>query len=169
LVLGEHEYWRVLAALFLHANWAHLLFNLFALYVLGPPFEQTIGSLRFLICYLGSGICSTVGVVAFSYYRGDNDFVLGASGCIMGIVGAWAAFLIRDRHDPLVRRRLANIVFIVVVQTIFDRLTPQISMTAHMCGLIGGFLIGLLITAIPAPRRSAGRSGRSWAGHSRAG
>ena len=61
----------------------------------------------------------------------------------MGVVGAWAGFLLRYRHLPLARRRLQNIVIIVVIQTIFDLSTPQISMSAHLCGLITGFILGL--------------------------
>ena len=151
LVLFGNQYWRLVAALFLHANEVHLLFNLFALYILGPPFERAIGSLRFLACYLLSGICSTAGVVLL-WRLGivTNAEVVGASGCVMGIVGAWAAFLIRDHQTPQVRRRLMNIVTIVVIQTVFDLTTPQVSMSAHLCGLIGGFLVGLAV----APRRA---------------
>src|SRR5215471_7582211 len=49
------EYWRLLAALFLHGGFLHLGFNLFALYVLGPPLERAIGTMRFAACYVLSG------------------------------------------------------------------------------------------------------------------
>jgi rhomboid protease GluP len=151
LVLFGHEYWRLVASLFLHANSIHLLFNLFALYVIGPGFERAVGSLRFITCYLLSGICSTLGVVALWRIGLVADAeVVGASGCVMGIVGAWAAFLIRDHHIPEVRRRLLNIVTIVVIQTLFDLTTPKVSMSAHICGLIGGFLVGLAVVSWPA-------------------
>ena len=170
LVLFGHEYWRLVAALFLHAGVIHLLFNLFALYVLGPPFEKAIGSLRFVICYLGAGLCSTAGVIMLWRFGWiEYAEVVGASGCIMGIVGAWAAFLIRDHRDPFVRRRLANIAFIVVIQIVFDLTTPQISMAAHMCGLVGGFLIGLIVTRTATTAKGSGRPEASWAGRTRAG
>jgi rhomboid protease GluP len=150
LVLLSHEYWRLVAALFLHAGPVHLLFNLFALYVLGPQLEKSAGSLRFLICYLGAGLCSTAGVVVL-WRLGivEDKEVVGASGCIMGVVGALAAFLIRDHQTPLVRRRLGDIIMIVVIQTAFDLSTREISMSAHLCGLAGGFLIGLLVSMAP--------------------
>jgi len=145
-VVFGREYWRVFTALFLHATAVHLIFNVFALYVLGPQLERSIGSLRFLACYLVSGLCSSAGVVLLWLLNliPENE-VVGASGCIMGVVGAWAAFLLRNPHLPQVRRRLLNVLMIVVIQTIFDRLTPQISMSAHLCGLVGGFLIGLIL------------------------
>ncbi len=145
------QYWRLLTALFLHAGIAHLLFNVFALYVLGPGLERTIGSLRFLAAYLISGIGSSVGVVALMYFSLIRPaVVVGASGCVMGIVGAWAGFLLRHRHVPRARQRLTNILMIVGIQTAFDLTTPQVSMSAHICGLVTGFLVGLIIAPTPA-------------------
>jgi membrane associated rhomboid family serine protease len=153
-VVVLHEYWRLLSALFLHAGIAHLLFNLFALYVLGPGLERAIGSRRFALCYLLSGLGSSAGVVAFWMLRLTNaDQVVGASGCVMGIVGAWAGFLLLHRHIPRARERLSNILLIIVIQTVFDFTTPQISTAAHVCGLISGFILGLLLS----PRAGAER------------
>ena len=75
--------------------------------------------------------------------------LVGASGCVMGIVGAWAGFLLRHRHAADAKRRLSNIMLIVVIQIVFDLSTPQVSMSAHLCGLFTGFLVGLAI----APRK----------------
>jgi membrane associated rhomboid family serine protease len=152
-VIIDHEYWRLLTALFLHYGAAHLLFNLFALYVLGPALERTIGSVRFSLCYLISGLGSTSGVIALTLMRLVRPAELvGASGCVMGIVGAWAGFLLRHRHAPRAKERLLNILLIVAIQFAFDISTPQVSMAAHLCGLVTGLLVGLAI----APReRSA--------------
>ena len=109
-VVAQHEYWRLFSALFLHAGFLHLGFNLFALYILGPPLERAIGTIRFLACYLISGVASSAGVMA--------------------------------------KERLSNIALIVVIQVAFDLSTPQVSTAAHMCGLIAGFFLGLIL----APR-----------------
>jgi rhomboid protease GluP len=147
-VLGRHEYWRLVTSLFLHYNLTHLCMNVFALYVLGPPLEQTIGSTRFAFTYLIAGIGSTIGVIGLTLLRVlPPAQLVGASGCVMGIVGAWAGYLLRHRHIPQARRRLMNILMIVGVQTIFDFVTPQSSMSAHLCGLVTGFLAGLAISA----------------------
>ncbi len=106
----EGEYWRLFTALFLHGGFLHLGFNLFALYILGPPLEGAIGTMRFAACYLLSGVASSAGVVALNEMGLIQVFqVIGASGCIMGVVGAWAGFLLRNRHAPLAKQRLANI------------------------------------------------------------
>src|SRR5260370_28643643 len=65
-VVVQGQYWRLFTALFLHAGFVHLLFNLFALYVLGPPLERSIGSLRFAICFLISGLASSAGAIALT-------------------------------------------------------------------------------------------------------
>ena len=149
-VVVNGEYWRLFTALFLHYDIVHLLFNLFALYVLGVPLERTVGTVRFCACYLISGIGSSAGVVALTVIGIVHAAQLvGASGCVMGIVGAWAGFLLRHRHAPNAKRRLGNILLIVVIQVVFDLSTPQVSMSAHLCGLFTGFLVGMAI----APRK----------------
>jgi membrane associated rhomboid family serine protease len=152
-VVVQGEYWRLFTALFLHGGFAHLLFNVFALYVLGPPLERAIGAVRFILCYLISGLGSSAGVVLLTVIGlVQVSQLVGASGCIMGIVGAWAGFLLRHRHAPHAKQRLANIFMIIVIQTAFDLSTPQVSMAAHLCGLIAGFFLGLIL----APRPVAG-------------
>ncbi|MEY2498444.1 MAG: hypothetical protein QOD12_2000, partial [Verrucomicrobiota bacterium] len=59
-----------------------------------------------------------------------------------------AGLLLRHRDSPLAGRRLKNILMIVAIQTAFDLSTPQVSMAAHMSGLVSGFALGLLF----APR-----------------
>jgi membrane associated rhomboid family serine protease len=146
-VIDKGEFWRLFTALFLHFNLLHLAFNLFALYVLGPPFERMIGAVRFAACYLVSGIGSTAGVVALTLVKIVRPAELvGASGCIMGIVGAWAGFLLRHRHIWRAKQRLLNILLIIAIQIVFDISTPEVSTSAHLCGLVTGFVIGLAVS-----------------------
>jgi membrane associated rhomboid family serine protease len=145
-VLFRGEYWRLLTSLFLHYGVVHLLFNLFALYILGPGLERAIGTFRFSLCYLIAGLGSTAGVIALTVVRiVQPGELVGASGAVMGIVGAWAGFLLRHQHVPRARQRLLNILVIVAIQVAFDLSTPQVSMAAHLCGLITGFIVGIAI------------------------
>ncbi len=149
-VISLGQYWRLFAALFLHYGTLHLLVNLYALYVLGPPLEAALGAPRFALCYLLAGFGSSVGVVLlWRFGLTQADFLVGASGAVMGIVGAWAGLLSRNRHMPLAGRRLASIGIIILIQTTFDFLTPQISMAAHLSGLVTGVFVGFLL----APNR----------------
>lgn len=149
-VVINGEYWRLLTAMFLHGSYVHILFNLFALYVLGPPLERAIGSIRFFVCYMIAGIGSSAGVVLLWAIGLTNvGQLVGASGSIMGIVGAWAAFLLLHRDLPSAKQRLSNVALIIAIQIAFDLSTPQVSTSAHLCGLISGFIVGLAI----APRQ----------------
>ncbi len=150
LVIYGHQYWRLVTALFLHYGALHLIVNMFALLVLGPALERGIGLPAFAACYILSGIGSSTVVVLLTKWRILAPVELvGASGCVMGIVGAWAGFLLRNRHAPLAMRRLRNVVMIVLLQIAFDLITPRVSMSAHLGGLASGFLLGL---ALPARR-----------------
>jgi rhomboid protease GluP len=144
------QYWRMLTSLFLHFGPLHLIFNLYALFVIGPGLERIIGSTRFALLYLLTGLGSSAGVLILKWSDGRFEQLVGASGCVMGIVGVWAGYLMRHRHEPFAGRRLKNIAVIVAIQTAFDLSTPQISMAAHLSGLATGILLGLMI----APRRA---------------
>lgn len=147
-VIYRHEYWRLFAALFLHYGPIHIFFNLFALLLLGPALERQIGGLLFFVCYAVSGLGSSITVVLLTRLRLlDPVQLVGASGCIMGVVGTWAGFLLRHRHLPLARQRLRNIFVIVLLQLAFDVITPRVSMSAHLGGLVTGFLLGLIVPA----------------------
>jgi hypothetical protein len=111
-----------------------------------PMVLHQIGATRFAACYLLSGLASSTGVVILTKLGLiEVGQVIGASGCIMGIVGAWAGFLLRHHRAPFAKQRLANIGLIVAIQIAFDLSTPQVSMAAHICGLIGGFFLGLIL------------------------
>jgi len=142
----DGQYWRMVTSLFLHAGALHLLFNLYALFVIGPGLERIMGSVRFAFYYLLAGLGSSAGVLLLHWsdpFRLEQ--LVGASGCVMGIVGVWAGYLFRHRHEPFASRRLKNIVLIVAIQTAFDLSTPQVSMAAHLSGLATGLVLGLLL------------------------
>jgi rhomboid protease GluP len=151
-VFVRGEYWRLVTSLFLHFGPLHLLFNLYALFIIGPGLERAIGSFRFGFCYLLSGLGSSIGVLLLRLVRFSSaEQLVGASGCVMGLVGVWAGLLLRHRHAPMAGRRLKNIVVIVAIQTAFDLSTPQISMAAHLSGLLSGLGLGLLLAPKTLP------------------
>jgi len=147
-VIAGREYWRMLTAIFLHYGALHLTINLFALYILGPPLERLIGSVKFLSGYLLSGLASGAGVVFLTAIRLTNvTQLVGASGAIMGVIGISAGLLLRHRQSPLAGRQLQNILLIVAIQTAFDLWTPQVSLGAHLCGFLSGVGIGVIFAS----------------------
>ncbi len=147
-VVVRHEYWRLFTALFLHYGVLHLGINLLGLYILGPALERMIGATRFVLSYLLSGIGSSAGVVLlWSLGLTKPDLLVGASGCIMGVIGVSAGLLLRHRQSPLAGRQLQNIIAIVAIQTAFDLWSPRVSLAAHLSGFISGVAIGLVLTS----------------------
>lgn len=148
-VLADGEWWRCVTALFLHAGFAHVTFNALALYSLAPFVERSLGSVRFLIVYFGSGVGGlTVIAWATALFGFDDRLVVGASGAIMGLVGATGAILAhaaRSEGSPVARERLRTVGTIIGLQIVFDILVPQTSATAHLIGAALGFAIGWVV------------------------
>jgi rhomboid protease GluP len=147
-VVVRHEYWRVFTALFLHYGALHLSINLLGLYILGPALERMIGTTKFILSYLLCGLGSSTGVVLlWSLGLTKPNLLVGASGCIMGVIGVSAGLLLRHRQSPLAGRQLQNIIAIVAIQTAFDLWSPQVSLAAHLSGFISGVAIGLVLAS----------------------
>ena len=142
------EWWRLVTSLFLHFGALHLAMNMLALWVLGPFMEFALGFRRFVTLYLIAGIGSMIVVTLFSSGPNGEQMTVGASGCIMGLVGATGALMLRAwRRDRALsaKRRLASMLLIVMMQSIFDSLVPQVSMTGHLSGALIGFVAALLL------------------------
>ena len=147
-VVVRHEYWRLFSALFLHYGALHITINLCALYILGRPLERLVGTAKFIVGYLLSGLGSSAGVVFLSVIGLTKATQLvGASGAIMGVIGISAGLLLRHRQSPLAGRQLHNILVIVAIQTAFDLWTPQVSLAAHLCGFLSGVGVGLVFAS----------------------
>jgi membrane associated rhomboid family serine protease len=120
-----------------------ILFNLWALYVVGPSLEQLLGRVRFLAVYLLSAIG---GGVAFYLIGPSNELALGASGAIFGLFGAW---FVVSRRLQLDSRGILVLIGINLAFSFLYRST--IAWQDH----IGGLIVGALVTAAfaYAPRK----------------
>jgi len=139
-------YWRLLAAMFLHIGLMHIAFNGWALFTIGRDVEAFYGSGWFIATYFIAGLA---GNVAY-YLLGSDVLSAGASGAIFGLIGAEAAFFVRNR--PLFGRfgrdRLANLAVLIGINLVFGFTVQGINNFAHLGGLLSGFLLGLAL----APR-----------------
>lgn len=139
------EWWRLITAMFLHFGPIHLAMNMFALSILGPFLEFALGFRRFLFNYFLTGIGSMLLVMVFQKH-GEDQLTMGASGAVMGVVGATGAIMLRgwlSNRAMVAKRRLVSIFFIIGLQTVFDAMIPEISMTAHLSGALIGFAVTL--------------------------
>lgn len=157
------EWWRMFSYLFVHANWLHLAMNSLGLWALGPFVERAFGRLRFSLIYLCSGLTGSVVYLSLAWYQiaqpqsGEPLALVGASGCIMGLLGATGAVMLRawlKQRAPMAKQILLRLLVVVALQVTFDYNTPQVAGLAHALGLLGGFVSGLLLHERVSARRS---------------
>jgi len=148
--VAEGDWWRLLTAMFLHAGWLHLGMNMLGLLLLGPFVETNLGRLKFMATYLFSGLASMGFVVALVHWRlTQDDLLVGASGGIMGLIGATAIILLRNwraGRSRVALQRLQRVALAIALQVVFDLVTPQVSMAAHTSGVVAGCVVALLLT-----------------------
>jgi rhomboid protease GluP len=147
------EWWRLIGANFLHYGLFHLATNMLSLFFVGRLIELSLGAKYYLTIYLVSGIGSMLTFTLLAFRLGlNNVFLVGASAAIMGLIGAILAIFLqiwlKKRHSVTAKRRLQQIILIVIVQFIFDHLIPQVSFHAHLFGFIIGFLISSVLVFI---------------------
>ncbi len=149
------RYWTVLTSMFLHGGWMHLLGNLLFLWVYGDNVENSLGHLRFLCFYF---FCGIVAVFAQSLANPDSAYpIIGASGAISGVLGAYLWLFPRARVLTLVllpffftTLRIPAMLLLLlwfVVQLLSDLAVQGggagVAFRAH----IAGFLTGMALAA----------------------
>lgn len=149
--LPASQWWRLITAMFVHLGLAHILFNMLALILFGPALELRYGKWRYLLLYLVSGVLGSAASLAFS----NSEISAGASGAIFGIIGAWMALVIFNRHRPGMRGQLQSWIFLVAINIFFGVATRGIDLHAHIGGLVGGFVIGSSLEAAARERGAA--------------
>jgi membrane associated rhomboid family serine protease len=133
------DWWRVVTGGFLHAGPIHLLFNMFALYVLGTLLEPGIGTPRFLAIYVASLFGGSLGALIFD----PNTVTVGASGAIFGIFAA--TFLIARGRG--MDRLSSEIGIWLVINLVLTVSIPGISIGGHLGGVAVGGLSALIVLA----------------------
>lgn len=153
-ILAHGQYWRWLSGMFLHGSVLHWAANCWALYQLGMLFEIMFGTRRFLLVYFVTGLCASV--ASSAYTRGPS---LGASGAILGILGAFIFSIRRSpqwRNEPWTKSLLAQLVFWAVLNVALGFTVSYIDNAAHIAGLVSGLLMGFLPHRVPPPPPSRG-------------
>ena len=137
-LIADGEWWRFVTPMFLHGGFMHIIFNMFCLFVFAPELEKITGKMRFATLYLLSGIFANVA----TYFFQDPGYAhLGASGAVFGVFGAFAALVYYTKRSmPQLRQIILPIIVISVIMTFVG---SNINATAHIAGLVVGFIIGL--------------------------
>ncbi len=139
------EWWRLATATFLHFGIVHLLFNMWALWVIGSLVERLYGHGRFGAIYAVAGLAGALASMTWNPLANSA----GASGAIFGIIGAQLAFFMRGGHRipaELVRAQRNSTLGFIAYAVVFGFVVPGIDNAAHLGGLATGFGLGWLLT-----------------------
>jgi membrane associated rhomboid family serine protease len=153
----KRPFLSVFSAMFLHGGWLHLLGNLLFLFVFGNNVEDRLGRLRYLLCYLGWGVVATYGFALTT--PGSTGVVVGASGAIAGVLGAYLVLFPRARVTSLV-----PFLFFIplplpawmvlgswfVLQAVYSAGAgvtegSGVAYVAHVAGFVAGFLVAKML------------------------
>ncbi len=151
-VVRDHEWWRVLAAAFLHVGGIHIAFNMWSLYQVGTIAEQLFGTAKFVAVYVTSAVCASL--AGSFWYAGVQHLpddaipgMAGASGAIFGIAGLLIAFLYRvgNERGKQIAWSIAQSVLLMLAIGWFGIM--PLSQTGHVGGLLPGLAFGLFVRA----------------------
>ncbi|MGH8959565.1 MAG: rhomboid family intramembrane serine protease [Acidimicrobiia bacterium] len=133
------EWWRIFTPIFLHASIAHILFNMYALFQLGPAAEARYGRAPFLALYLAA---AGVGGAFAYHFGGAGDALVGASGAVFGLFGLWLHAAYKMRDTAFGRNLLSSLWISLLLNIALPFLIPGISWQGHLGGLLAGIVTG---------------------------
>lgn len=154
--LALAEPWRFVTSAFLHSTQLfpfHILFNMYALWIIGPYLEQLLGRVRFIALYLLSAIGGSVGylLLAGPSFAPGSAWVSGALGASGAVFGLFAALLVVNRK---LGRDTAGIVGLIVINGAMGFIIHGIAWQAHLGGLLTGAAVTFALVGPSRERRS---------------
>jgi membrane associated rhomboid family serine protease len=156
---SQASYWPFLTATFIHGNLLHIVFNMWTLYIFGSTLEARFGSVLFLVFYV---CCAVASMYAHAYFHPySTEPVIGASGAVAGLIGAYALTYPRARITLLIPIFFIPLIFTVpaaafaavwfliqLLQGLWTVLSPSVGTNIAWWAHIGGFLTGLLLLPV---------------------
>jgi membrane associated rhomboid family serine protease len=149
--VAQGDWWRLMTAAFLHYGPFHLLLNMLGLYWFGTLLERRIGSGRYLLIYIVSGLAGSAGALVVS----PNSATVGASGAIFGILGA--GLVLEQQRDYVFGGSALGVIVANLVLTF--AWSGNISVGGHIGGLIGGAAATLALSRFGRGHAAYGRAG----------
>ncbi len=149
------QLYTLFTSMFIHSGFLHIIGNMFVFFFIGMSFEQRIGAKKFIIIYLLSGICGTITHSLLNINSATP--LVGASGAIFGIMGAFAYSYPRDKVIMpipvgffMILRRIRVLYAVLIfaaLETIivFFNVQDTTAHFAHLGGLIGGVILAAIL------------------------
>lgn len=138
-VLGYNEYYRLITAIFIHIGFTHILFNGYALYIFGPQIERLMGPKKYLSFFLLTGLGGNIATFFFSF----DSLSAGASGSLFGLFGAFL-YLIHRHRNMVTPEGRKSILRLLAMNLVLTLAVPSISVTAHLGGLVSGYILSYI-------------------------
>ncbi len=133
----EGQYWQLLTAMFVHADIAHLLGNMFFLLIFGLRAEDLFDARKYLFIYFITGLAGNLLTLLFGPYMVSA----GASGAIFGLFGACTIYIRRAFGQSILGALLFSF-FLLMMSS-----SGNVNNLAHIGGLVVGLLIGYVLAA----------------------
>ena len=143
------EPWRLLAHALLHGGFVHLAFNGYMLVMVGPSLERSLGSVRFALLYV---VAALGGAIAVCLFYPIAQPVVGGSGALFGMLGALVALFARSGRHAFAFLAFEGpraLLGMIAANLVIGLLLPFVSNTAHVGGLLAGFVVTMLWLAPP--------------------
>ena len=139
------EWWRLITAAFLHGGLLHIAFNMYVLFLLGPPLERVLGHVRYLTMYL---LAALGGSVASYVVSPVNTVSVGASGAVFGLMAALLVVGRRFKHD------VSQVAILLGINIVIGFIVPSIDWRAHLGGAATGAVVAAIMAYAPVQNRT---------------
>lgn len=146
---GDFEPWQIVTNAFMHGDWRHLLFNMFALFMFGGHIERVFGARNYTIYYFTCAIVASILQLLVLRYI-DHDFqtpTIGASGAIFGLLLAFGMLYPRERlvlfpvPIPIPAWLFVTGYALIELFSGVAGYAPGVAHFAHLGGMLGGFVL----------------------------
>lgn len=144
MIVQGGEYYRLFTCMFLHFGIEHLLNNMLVLFVLGSRLERVIGKIKFLLIYLLGGVLGNIISLYLELHAQNFAVSAGASGAVFAVMGAMIYIVIRNK-GRLGDLSMRQILIMAAFSLYFGFASTGVDNTAHVAGMISGFLLAVLL------------------------
>lgn len=154
-VLTQHQWYRILTCAFLHADWYHLVNNMFIFCVSGTFLERILGHSQFIMFYFISILASGLSSLLYHASLADGISAIGASGGAYGLLGGMIVILLMHpkNYNGEMLIRLFLMIFCVITGISEGFRTPYVDNAAHLGGFSFGIIVMILFILYKRSRR----------------
>lgn len=140
-LIDRGQVWRFITSSFLHGGLLHIIFNMYALKIIGTEVEYAYGKIKYIIIYL----CSALGGSIFSYFFNRDSISVGASGAVFGLFGAMLIFGFANRKK-IGKAYMMNILKVIGVNILIGVTISRIDNAGHLGGLLAGAIVAIIFS-----------------------